>query len=322
MKENVFEKVNQPNVAYWLGFLAADGSVSTKNRLSFCLAEKDKNQVEKFRQFLEIEKPIKYVKKTCKDKSFGAYDISVSNKRMVRDLSYYGIIPNKSHKNINFLENIPESYRLYFIFGLLDGDGSIINGNNRSIFFMGNEQIINSVCDFLYNYFKWDNKPNIKKVKRSIYVRYFCIFGLEKQKAFLEAYIRASLYCDILQRKLEKAKELLERCNTLLLQKKQKQIGLKQQLIIKTCPICKKEYSTYDRGQIYCSQKCSHMVQRVVKRPERDILKQAIRYLSFCEIGRIYSVTDNAIRKWCKAYNLPFKKTEIKKYSDEEWDLI
>lgn len=64
------------------------------------------------------------------------------------------------------------------------------------------------------------------------------------------------------------------------------------------------------------------MVQRVVKRPERDILKQAIRYLSFCEIGRIYSVTDNAIRKWCKAYNLPFKKTEIKKYSDEEWDLI
>ena len=95
--------------------------------------------MEKFRQFLEIEKPIKYVKKTCKDKSFGAYDISVSNKRMVRDLSYYGIIPNKSHKNINFLENIPESYRLYFIFGLLDGDGSIINGNNRSIFFMGNE---------------------------------------------------------------------------------------------------------------------------------------------------------------------------------------
>ena len=33
----------------------------------------------------------------------------------------------------------------------------------------------------------------------------------------------------------------------------------------------------------------------------------------------MFGVTDNAIRKWCKKFNLPFKKEDIIKYSEEEW---
>lgn len=47
-----------------------------------------------------------------------------------------------------------------------------------------------------------------------------------------------------------------------------------------------------------------------------------IRKESFLCIGRRYNVSDNAIRKWCKAMNLPIKKTEIKQYSNEEWSNI
>jgi hypothetical protein len=36
----------------------------------------------------------------------------------------------------------------------------------------------------------------------------------------------------------------------------------------------------------------------------------------------MYDVSDNAIRKWCDAYNLPRKKSEIKKISDEDWEKI
>lgn len=57
-------------------------------------------------------------------------------------------------------------------------------------------------------------------------------------------------------------------------------------------------------------------------RPDRNELKELIRTKSFLEIGRLYGVSDNAIRKWCKAENLPHKKTDIKNYSDEEWNLI
>lgn len=54
-------------------------------------------------------------------------------------------------------------------------------------------------------------------------------------------------------------------------------------------------------------------------RPSREILKEKIRTMSFCSIGREYSVTDNAIRKWCDSYNLPRRKQDIMAYSDDEW---
>lgn len=71
----------------------------------------------------------------------------------------------------------------------------------------------------------------------------------------------------------------------------------------------------------YCSI-CSKIKQRTVERPNRNELKQLIRTTPFTTIGKQYGVTDNAIRKWCKFNNLPFKTSEIKKISDEEWEKI
>ena len=68
--------------------------------------------------------------------------------------------------------------------------------------------------------------------------------------------------------------------------------------------------------------KCFNETRRIVSRPERNILKQEIRTTPFLQIGKKYGVTDNAIRKWCKSYNLPSKKKEINEYSDEEWIKI
>ena len=47
-----------------------------------------------------------------------------------------------------------------------------------------------------------------------------------------------------------------------------------------------------------------------------------IRNMPFTKIGERYIVSDNAIRKWCKAENLPTTKKEINKFSDEEWSKI
>lgn len=57
-------------------------------------------------------------------------------------------------------------------------------------------------------------------------------------------------------------------------------------------------------------------------KPERDQLKEDIRTLPMVQVGKKYSVSDNAVRKWCKTYNLPSKVSEIKKYTDEEWKLL
>lgn len=81
------------------------------------------------------------------------------------------------------------------------------------------------------------------------------------------------------------------------------------------CKDCGKEIS---KGAEYCVQ-CYCLNNRKVKRPSRNELKDLIRTKSFLEIGRIYQVSDNSIRNWCKAENLPYQKTKIKSYSDEEW---
>ena len=58
------------------------------------------------------------------------------------------------------------------------------------------------------------------------------------------------------------------------------------------------------------------------KKPSREILKEKIRALSFLKIGEEYGVSDNAIRKWCKSYNLPYQKSVIKSYTDIDWKKV
>ena len=63
-------------------------------------------------------------------------------------------------------------------------------------------------------------------------------------------------------------------------------------------------------------------MKRKVDRPSREELKNLIRNKPFTQIGQFYSVSDNAIRKWCKAYNLPHKREDIKNISNEDWFKI
>ena len=51
----------------------------------------------------------------------------------------------------------------------------------------------------------------------------------------------------------------------------------------------------------------------------REELKNLIRSTPFTTIGKQFGVSDNAVRKWCKKYNLPDKSKIIKTYSDEDW---
>ena len=47
------------------------------------------------------------------------------------------------------------------------------------------------------------------------------------------------------------------------------------------------------------------------------MLAKEIVASSFLAVGRKYGVSDNAIRKWCKAYDIPTKKDELKKWLSE-----
>ena len=119
--------------------------------------------------------------------------------------------------------------------------------------------------------------------------------------------------------KSKKRKKLFEKRKRDYIKQKEKQIGYN------ICPCCNKNKklitSTYciDCNKKHKNELATEHLQEKITRAE---LKSLIRTTSFTEIGKKFNVSDNAIRKWCKRYNLPTKTKEIKKYSIEEWEHI
>lgn len=84
---------------------------------------------------------------------------------------------------------------------------------------------------------------------------------------------------------------------------------------------CKDCHNPIANGSTRCIE-CYAKIQRKVERPNRDELKTLIRSTSFVELGKRFGVSDKAIVKWCKSYNLPSKRKDIKDYSDSQWKEI
>jgi len=75
--------------------------------------------------------------------------------------------------------------------------------------------------------------------------------------------------------------------------------------ISKQCQICGKDFKTKKDNAKFCSYKCSNLNHRKVKHPSKEELAKDIKEIhNFCEIGRKYNVTDNAVRKWARKYEL------------------
>jgi len=96
------------------------------------------------------------------------------------------------------------------------------------------------------------------------------------------------------------------------------------------CPNCHSQTDSFSgrntRKKIYKkrSNKNKNSVKNRVVLPHitREDLKNKIRHDSFVHIGKEFGVSDNAIRKWCKKYNLPFKVSVIKSINDDNWEQI
>lgn len=68
------------------------------------------------------------------------------------------------------------------------------------------------------------------------------------------------------------------------------------------CLVCNKSVSEYDYK--YCSVECQGIAGRRVERPSKKELLELLKTTSFVQLGILYKVSDNAIRKWCKQYGI------------------
>lgn len=75
------------------------------------------------------------------------------------------------------------------------------------------------------------------------------------------------------------------------------------------CPICKTNIKDIHANMCidcYLEKKSSNI-------PSKEILMDLILKYPMIQIGKMYGVSDNAVRKWCKKYDLPFLKNDIAK---------
>lgn len=114
-----FDNIDCEHKAYWLGFMISDGFVN-KKEISFCLKKDDIEAIEKFRDDLKSNHPIKFNKD-------GNPFITIVCKDLCDSLYSYGLHNRKSWNfDINnVVTKIPKEYEHHFIRGLFDGDGSI-----------------------------------------------------------------------------------------------------------------------------------------------------------------------------------------------------
>lgn len=73
------------------------------------------------------------------------------------------------------------------------------------------------------------------------------------------------------------------------------------------CPYCNNLKSHNADMCLECYEK-----EHAKNIPAKDELYKLLKNNSICAIGRIYGVSDNAVRKWCRKYGLPFTRKDIK----------
>ena len=117
-----------------------------------------------------------------------------------------------------------------------------------------------------------------------------------------------------------RAREIASKHNIILIKgnRRGNRINGKTQAKPRTCPKCGNIIKGRNAKQC---QKCFKR-ERLKNIPDKSIIKQLIRTYSFEEIGRMYNVSSNAVKKWCKIYNLPHRKSDINKMSSSEWDVM
>ena len=122
INENYF-KTWSSNMAYILGFIGADGCV-INGQLIITLQMRDVEILNFIKKELNCGHPIIYGYTILNNKKYDTVKLRIRNKEICNDLSKLNIIPRKTFV-LAMPENIPEEYKIDYIRGNFDGDGSV-----------------------------------------------------------------------------------------------------------------------------------------------------------------------------------------------------
>lgn len=151
----VFDSIDSEEKAYWLGFLYADGYVSSRdNAVELSLKGDDYDHLMKFNTFLQNKGAIpKKSQVKVNGKVFTRCRLQVTDKHFHDQLIQLGCIPKKSlvlkFPNESIFKNVKLIYP--FIRGYIDGDGCLYSTDNGRLVIsvMGTKEFLNGIKDWL-----------------------------------------------------------------------------------------------------------------------------------------------------------------------------
>ncbi|OHA58215.1 MAG: hypothetical protein A2571_03060 [Candidatus Vogelbacteria bacterium RIFOXYD1_FULL_44_32] len=121
-----FFKKWSPNMAYVLGFFAADGYITHNKRGAYfwCIQITDKKLLEQIKNIIKAEHKISTRPKTGSANTI--YRLQIGSIEMCYDLQKLGFMERKTKNMV--VPKVPLEYFPYFVRGYFDGDGNVWTG--------------------------------------------------------------------------------------------------------------------------------------------------------------------------------------------------
>lgn len=129
-REDYFEKIDTPEKAYWLGFIASDGCLYRREghqgMIALSVNEKDIEILNNFKEELATVKPIS-ISADKRRPTTKMASLQITGDKIFNDVLSLGLGIRKTFdmELDKVFENVPEKFIFDFILGYFDGDGSI-----------------------------------------------------------------------------------------------------------------------------------------------------------------------------------------------------
>lgn len=142
-----------PHLAWLLGYIWADGCVYLRS-LEFTCKLDDVDLLKCVQQIVSPSHKISIRNRISQGKIRSYARLRIGCKALTDILKgRFGILPNKSHRNLEF-PDVPLEYRGHFFRGFFDGDGCITNSGapgyvHKKIIFLGPKKFLTGLRDAL-----------------------------------------------------------------------------------------------------------------------------------------------------------------------------
>lgn len=280
INQNIFDKIDTKDKAYWLGYLMADGHNKYEQHcIKFFLSKKHEYIIDKFCDFVNVDKSLKKYQYITwrrddkyKDKVYESVGLYISNIHLSETLASYGFKCPKL-ENMRLFECGNEDLELSFLSGFYDGDG-----NAKSCY------INSGTKDFLI-YIK--NKYNITQeiqLKQNVYGSCYRInLGVDFRRKIILTY----------------PSKIPEK---MLLDSEDK--GQITQMMLDGMSYEEAKNISYNKLLEICRNQPKKF--EVFKEELENLI--FVQRMPFTQIGKKFGVSDNAIRKRAKRLGIDLSK--------------